>query len=103
MVMPDAAPLEFAVALDEIPLSLATAAHAGTSHTPERRGEQEREEYVAVLRADFAALARLADTDEKVALLLVEFARYRDGYRTVGGGTTAANRTNNAAGRRAAY
>ena len=67
--------------LNDIPLSVAIAAHAGTSHSPERRGVQERNDYASTLAADHAALLALADTEEKRAALVVEFARYRAGYR----------------------
>lgn len=68
--------------LDDIPLDLAIAAHSGTSHTPERRGEQERGGYASTLAQDYAELAKLAPTPEKAALLATEFARYRAGYRS---------------------
>jgi hypothetical protein len=65
----------------EIPLNVATAAHAGSSFVPERRGEQERESYAAQMVADYEALAKYATTDEKRATLDEEFARYKTGYR----------------------
>lgn len=65
----------------DIPMAIACAAHAGTSFTPERRAEQERESYAAELSADYEMLARYANTDEKKAQLEEEFARYRSGYR----------------------
>lgn len=67
--------------LADIPEALARAAHAGTSFVPEDRARQEREGYAATLAADWAALERLATTDEKRATLAAEFARYRQGYR----------------------
>ncbi len=66
---------------NDIPFSLAQAAHAGTSFVPEKRAEQERSGYAATLEADFAALSRYANTDEKKVQLEEEFARYRAGYR----------------------
>lgn len=66
---------------DDIPLELATRAHAGTSHSPERRGEQEREGYASQLQHDLEKLAELADTDEKRFTLAAEFETYREGYR----------------------
>ncbi len=66
---------------NDLPRSLAEAAHAGTSFVPERRAEQEAAEYAATLRADFEGLAKLADTEEKQAQLAEEFERYRAGYR----------------------
>jgi hypothetical protein len=66
---------------DDIPHSIAMAAHRGTSFSPEKRAEQEREGYAATLRADFEMLSQHADTDEKKALLETEFSRYREGYK----------------------
>jgi hypothetical protein len=51
----------------DVPEALARAAHAGTSHVPEERARQEREGYAATLAADYLALQKLADTDEKRA------------------------------------
>jgi hypothetical protein len=66
---------------DDLPLDMTRAAHAGTSFTPEVRGDQERAGYAATLAKDFAHLERYATTDEKRATLADEFARYRAGYR----------------------
>jgi hypothetical protein len=66
--------------IEDIPLDVAVAAHRGTSWTPDERGEQERQMYAAGLGADWDALFRLADTDEKRATLESEFTRYRAGY-----------------------
>jgi DNA repair exonuclease SbcCD ATPase subunit len=65
----------------DIPSSIASAAHAGTSFVPDRRAQQERDGYAETLAADYADLAKLADTDEKKAILEEEFARYRAGYK----------------------
>ena len=67
--------------IDDIPLANATAAHAGTSHVPDERGRQEREGYARTLAADWEALSRYADSDDKRATLAEAFARYRSGYR----------------------
>ncbi len=67
--------------IGDVPIEAARVAHAGTSFTPDRRGDQEREGYAATLAADFDALARIAATDEKRATLAVEFARYREGFK----------------------
>lgn len=67
--------------IDDIPLDLARAAHAGTSFDPEARATTEREGYAALLSHDFEALSEHATTDEKRATLDAEFARYREGYR----------------------
>ncbi|MGN6105430.1 MAG: hypothetical protein ACTHU0_10025 [Kofleriaceae bacterium] len=68
--------------LSDIPLDVARAAHAGTSHVPERRGDQERDAYARQLAQDLETLSALADTDVKRAALAEEFPRYREGYRT---------------------
>ena len=65
----------------DIPLSAGQAAHQGTSFVPERRGEYEQRSYAEGMLADYQALVTLADTDEKKAMLEVEFARYRDGCK----------------------
>ena len=66
---------------DEIPMSAAVAAHAGTSHSPESRGAYMRREYAATLRRDFDMLSKYAKTPEKKAALEEEFDRYHAGYR----------------------
>lgn len=67
---------------DDIPLETATAAHRGTSFDPDRRGRQERADYVRILVDDLERLAAMADTEEKRATLAEEFPRYREGLRT---------------------
>ncbi len=67
---------------DDIPKETAQAAHRGTSFSPERRGEQEREAYGNTMRGDWSTLYELADTEEKRAQLVAEFARYRAGYKS---------------------
>lgn len=66
---------------DDIPLTTATRAHAGTSMVPDQRAKQVRADYARTLTADHEALQKHADTAEKEALLEAEFARYRAGYR----------------------
>lgn len=70
---------------EDVPADLARAAHRGTSHDPEKRGEQERADYCATLGSDYARLAEAAekapDPDAALARLAEEFARYRLGYR----------------------
>ena len=65
----------------DIPLTLATAAHSGTSFVPEDRGKQERRSYADTLINDYLELRRLADTTEKQDALELEFQRYRAGYK----------------------
>lgn len=66
---------------DDIPLEIARAAHRGTSHTPEERGDQERRDYAATLANDLASLGKLATTDDKRATLEGMFGAYRAGFR----------------------
>jgi hypothetical protein len=70
---------------DDIPRDLANRAHAWTSMTPEKRGEQEVSGYASVLQGDLERLTELAqkapDATEALARLADEFARYRTGYR----------------------
>jgi len=67
--------------LNDIPTTIARAAHYCTSFEPEKRGDQERQGYAQTLAQDFEQLSKLADTDEKRATLAEEFARYREGFR----------------------
>jgi len=67
--------------IHDIPRDLANRAHAGTSFSPEKRGETEISSYAAQLAADFEMLSNHAPTDEKRAILEAEFARYREGYK----------------------
>lgn len=66
---------------NDIPTAAARAAHNGTSFVPERRAEQEREDYRQTLQSDFEQLETLADTEQKRAQLAEEFELYRAGYR----------------------
>ncbi len=65
----------------DIPWDLAEAAHSGTSMDPHRRAAQDRESYSHRLRADWQELSKLANSDEKQALMSDHFRRYRAGYR----------------------
>jgi hypothetical protein len=73
-----ASPLAFQA---DIPIDLARRAHAGTSFSPERRGEQERDAYATTLAGDWATLSKFATTDDRRAILAVEFPRFREGFR----------------------
>lgn len=66
---------------NDIPLSVAIAAHSGTSFVPEKRGKQRQAEYAATMMADYEKLKRYADNPEKLKTLEEEFERYRAGYR----------------------
>jgi hypothetical protein len=68
--------------IHDISRELANRAHAGTSFSPEKRGEAEINDYASTLASDFENLSRDATTPEKRSLLETEFARYREGYRT---------------------
>jgi len=65
----------------DVPLALATAAHAGTSHVPDTRGRQEVADYVATMLADWQALLQLADTPAKLVTLAEAWHAYRTGRR----------------------
>ena len=75
-------PTNSATYLTDIPHSTASAAHRGTSFTPEKRGDQECQSYANTLAADYATFAKYATTDEKRATLDEEFRTYRAGYRS---------------------
>lgn len=65
----------------DIPLTLAVAAHEGTSFVPDRRGAQMRDEYAATLTADYEMFRAQADKGGTLDSLDAEFDRYREGYR----------------------
>jgi hypothetical protein len=67
---------------DDIPESLARAAHEGTSHVPEERGRQERSAYANTLRQDYEHFREQAERGGTVHLLEEEFIRYRAGLAT---------------------
>jgi hypothetical protein len=62
---------------NDIPLSLAVAAHSGTSFSPERRGETARNDYAAGLAADYEHFRAQAEKGGTLDLLPAEFERYR--------------------------
>lgn len=66
---------------NDIPLDLATRAHAGTSHVPETRGAHEVEAYARMLAADYARMQAAAEMGGTSHLLEAEFARYREGLK----------------------
>ena len=68
--------------IDDIPINVAVAAFANTSHTPEKRGQSRREEYAATLKSAREELDRAAVTPEQKAIADAEFARYRDGMKS---------------------
>lgn len=64
----------------DVNLQMAIRAHAGTSHSPERRGEQEVADYVASIEDFNAKLAAVADTDDRMSEAFAQAERYREGY-----------------------
>ncbi len=64
----------------DVSLELAIRAHAGTSHSPERRGESEVAEYVAHITNFNDKLAAVADTDDRLAEAEAQSERYRENY-----------------------
>lgn len=66
---------------NDIPRSLAVAAHAGTSFFPERRGEAELSSYAAHLDRVRNTLHENAEKGGTLDKLDAEFERYRAGYR----------------------
>ncbi len=65
----------------DIPVSLAYAAHAGTSFSPDVRAQQVRAGYSQELESLYSELLKHAGTEEKLATLEEEFSRLRAGYR----------------------
>lgn len=67
---------------NDISLETARQAHSGTSFTPEKRAEQERDGYAQTLAADYEMLLKYTEGKPgAVETLNAEFARYREGYR----------------------
>src|ERR1700733_9985852 len=64
---------------NDIPESLARAAHRGTSFVPERRAAQERSSYAQTLRKDYEHFHQQATLGRTLHLLDEEFGRYREG------------------------
>lgn len=62
---------------DDIDQALASRAYSGTSFSPERRGQQQREEYAEDVNGFYADLWPLAKSDEQKALLAQEMEQYR--------------------------
>lgn len=67
--------------LNDIPRSIAQAAHDGTSWIPERRAESEINEYASTLAADWQLFEQNARKGGTLDKLPEEFARYRAGYQ----------------------
>jgi len=71
--------LEAAAFLADIPHSLAQSAYAGTSFSPERRGDSARSEYAQTLAEDYALFHAQAVKGGTLDKLAEEFSRYRAG------------------------
>jgi hypothetical protein len=67
--------------IHDIPRDVVVAASAGISFDPEKRGDMHAREYASTLATDYETLSNEAKTEEKRAILEVEFARYRQGYK----------------------
>ncbi|MCY1062151.1 methyltransferase [Nannocystis sp. SCPEA4] len=65
------------VSIADIPRGLAERAHMGTSHVPERRGQQVREGYVEHMRHVWHALRRRARDEAELTRALALFRQYR--------------------------
>jgi hypothetical protein len=65
----------------DIPMSIAIAAHSGTSFVPDRRGASELAGYSAHLEKAYATMQQHAEKGGTLDKLDEEFARYRAGYR----------------------
>lgn len=64
---------------DDIPEKLARQAHEFTSHSPEKRGEQVRQEYEDMMKKDYAGLGGEALNDQQKEVLNREWESYKQG------------------------
>lgn len=64
----------------DVNLQMAIRAYSGTSHTPERRGENEVADYVASIEAFNSKLVAVADNEDRMAEAVAQAERYREGY-----------------------
>ena len=64
----------------DVSLQAAIRAHAGTSHTPERRGESEVASYVSAIQDFNEKLAAVADNEDRMAEAVAQSERFREGY-----------------------
>lgn len=64
----------------DVNLQMAIRAHAGTSHSPERRGEREVADYVASVQSFNDKLAAVADTEDRMVEAVAQAERFRGGY-----------------------
>lgn len=68
--------------VDDIPVRVAVTAFSGTSHVPEQRGDQIRQEYSEQVVNALHRIERAAKTPETVKLVPELFESYREGFRT---------------------
>lgn len=64
----------------DVSLQMAIRAHAGTSHSPERRGEGEVAYYVEAIQSFNDKLAAVADSDDRMAEAVAQSERFREGF-----------------------
>jgi len=64
----------------DVSLQLAIRAHAGTSHSPERRGESEVNDYVLTVENFISSLKSIADTEARIVEAVAQAERFREGY-----------------------
>ncbi|MCY0985775.1 class I SAM-dependent methyltransferase [Nannocystis sp. ILAH1] len=65
------------VSINDIPRELAERAHMGTSHVPDRRGQQVRDGYLEHMRRVWHALQRRARDEAELTQALALFRQYR--------------------------
>lgn len=75
----DAAPDDFHVGA--LPMSLCIAAHNGTSHVPERRGEQEQDGYRSFLQGVWSRIEARCKTPAERAVALDAMERFKARFR----------------------
>lgn len=64
----------------DVSLEMATRAHAGTSHTPDRRGESEVADYILTIENFNAKLEAAADTEARMVEAVAQSEMYRENY-----------------------
>lgn len=72
--------LNFEHLINDIPVGLAVRAFYNTSFSPEKRGQQYRNDYAATLQADYELFKKQAEIGGTVDKLEEVFNRYRNGY-----------------------
>lgn len=72
--------LGLTLSVDDVPYQTAVAAHARTSWTPEKRGDEDRREYVRHINGLAERLTRFVESDDDRTRLAAELERHRQGY-----------------------